>query len=467
MGIWLYRKHAIVVPPGDRRTYLLEHFHDRIDHGHFGATKTLDAILRYFYWDTIIPDVRKFINSCDVCERNKVSDFRRQGLLNPLPIPDDRFKSVSMDFGELPRSTDGFNRFLVLHDRLTKLVEIIPTTDTATAEQVAELIYSQWYLRGFGFPTTTVSDRDSRFLSSVWKAFCNITGTTQIISVSRHQQTNGGAESMVKMFKSAVRRMSTYNGNDWTKLRSGIQFAHNNSIHSATGFRPFYLAFGFTPATFPIPSNTPPTSLANTFTEHRDHLVDAHNAIHHHNTLAANQYDKTHRIAHIYTVGDAVWLHRDGINWGPEHNLKTSLLSPFLGPFNVTHVDLSLGNVTLELPHHMRIHNVFHVSSLKPWRDPTLHFPTRDVPAQPPPERIDDQDEFLVDQILDFKTSHRSRRYKFLIRWQGYDRSFDTWESPSDLTNCRDTLAAFLLATPACKFRLTASRTSARGGVRK
>lgn len=48
------------------------------------------------------------------------------------------------------------------------------------------------------------SDRDSKFLSSVWTEFCKIASISQLISVSLHQQTNDGAESMVKMFKTAI-----------------------------------------------------------------------------------------------------------------------------------------------------------------------------------------------------------------------------------------------------------------------
>ena len=176
-------------------------------------------------------------------------------------------------------SSDGFNRFMVVQDRLSKLLEVVPCTDSASSLSVAKLLYDNWYLKGYGFPTSIVSDRDTRFLSDVWKEFSTLIGFTQILSVSRHQQTNGGAESMIKMFKNAIRRLGTYNGTNWTSLRSAIQFSYNNSIHSSTGFRPFYLAHAFTPQTFPS-FNESDSILAKQFDEFNNNLLQAQANIH-------------------------------------------------------------------------------------------------------------------------------------------------------------------------------------------
>jgi transposase InsO family protein len=465
-GLIMYKTNRVVVPDGEERTSLLSHFHDRLDKGHFGYKKTLDSISEHFYWDTIAADTRAFVTSCNTCERNKPSDFRTQGLLHPLPVPDDRFASISMDFGTLTLSDDGFDQFAVLQDRLTKLIEIIPISSNVTALEFANLIYRNWYLRGYGFPTSTVSDRDPRFLSAVWKEFCTIIGVDQIVSVSRHQRTNGGAESIIKMFKYAVRRNTHYNGRNWTAIRPALQFAYNNSIHSTTGFRPFYLAFGITPLTFPLFVTAQSPALATSFTKHRNALVKAHDAIHHTNRQSAAQYDKHHRHPSTYTAGNFVWLSRDGLNYGSESNISTPLLSPFLGPYKIRSVDHTLGNVTLELPPTMRIHNTFHVSSLKPWRDPTSQFPTRSVPSEPAPSLIDGNEEYEVAAILDFKTTHRGKKFKFLVRWRGFGREHDTWEPASSLTHCMDTFNHFLATHPTCSFRFPASVTSARGGVR-
>ena len=42
-NIWRY-KTAMIIPPGPLRLQLLQHFHDRLDHGHFGFKKTLESL---------------------------------------------------------------------------------------------------------------------------------------------------------------------------------------------------------------------------------------------------------------------------------------------------------------------------------------------------------------------------------------------------------------------------------------
>ena len=457
-GVWMYRKSVPVIPAGNHRTTLLDHFHSRLDHGHFGYHKTLDAVQRYAYWPSLVTDVREFVNSCPTCQRNLTTDFRRQGLLHPLPIPDARFQSVSIDFGDLPMSSDGFNRFMVVQDRLSKLLEVVPCTDSASSLSVAKLLYDNWYLKGYGFPTSIVSDRDTRFLSDVWKEFSTLIGFTQILSVSRHQQTNGGAESMIKMFKNAIRRLGTYNGTNWTSLRSAIQFSYNNSIHSSTGFRPFYLAHAFTPQTFPS-FNESDSILAKQFDEFNNNLLQAHANIHRSNVSSSTSYNVSHLEPHPYKIGDYVWLHREGINWPADALIKAKMLSPFLGPFEIIHFDGDLNNATLKLPPTIRVHPVFHASSLKPWRDPLATFPDRALPANnQPPVLVNNCEEYEVESILDWKSTHRNTRHKFLIRWKGYDRSHDSWESPSALHNCMEMLQSFLAANPACSFQLPVSR---------
>jgi hypothetical protein len=260
------------------------------------------------------------------------------------------------------------------------------------------------------------------------------------------------------MFKQAIRRMATYNGANWTSLRTAIQFSYNNSIHSSTGFRPFYLAHAFTPQTFPSFSESDST-LAQQFDEFSNNLIQAHVSIHQSNIVSSTSYNKSHLEPHPFKIGDYVWLHRDGINWPADVLIKAKVLSPFLGPFEITHFDEDLKNATLKLPHTIRIHPVFHASSLKPWRDPLATFPDRALPANNQPLiRVGNVDEYEVESILDFKTTHRNTRFKFLVRWQGYDRSHDSWESPSALENCVTLLQEFLDANPGCLFQLPVSR---------
>ena len=150
-------------------------------------------------------DLTQFLASCEVCQRTKPGTERNAGLLHPLPIPESRFHSLNIDFAALPLSDDGYNSLMVVVDRFSKLIELIPTNDNLSAARCADLLYRHWYLAGRGFPETIVSDRDARFTSTVWSEFCQFVGIERIMSTSRHQQTDGGAEAVVKIVKTVLK----------------------------------------------------------------------------------------------------------------------------------------------------------------------------------------------------------------------------------------------------------------------
>lgn len=59
----------------------------------------------YFYWNGMKKDLVTFIQECDVCQQNKVEHTPPAGLLQSLPVPDQAWKHLSMDFiTGLPKS---------------------------------------------------------------------------------------------------------------------------------------------------------------------------------------------------------------------------------------------------------------------------------------------------------------------------------------------------------------------------
>ena len=129
------------------------------------------------------------------------------GLLHPLPVPEARFDSVNIDFAEMPKSHNGYDCVMVIKDRFSKIVEFIACTKKITSMDAAELLYRKWFLKGFGFPKEIVSDRDTRFISDFWMSLCKKLGISQVMSTARHQQTDGGAEIMVKVLKTGLKKI--------------------------------------------------------------------------------------------------------------------------------------------------------------------------------------------------------------------------------------------------------------------
>jgi hypothetical protein len=80
-----------------------------------------------------------------------------------LPVPSQKFECISLNLiTDLPLTKHGHNAVLTIADRLTKFVRFIPTTKGAGADDVALLVWQQWF--GTYGPLRIVSDSDRQFL---------------------------------------------------------------------------------------------------------------------------------------------------------------------------------------------------------------------------------------------------------------------------------------------------------------
>ncbi|CAI5460341.1 unnamed protein product [Closterium sp. Yama58-4] len=178
------------------RQILLEEFHDVPYAGHFGSNKTLAGIAKYYYWPREAADVQQFVTSCDTCQRMKSSKQKKAGLLQPLPVPEQPWQVVSLDFiTGLPSTSRGHDSILVVIDKFSKMGHFIPTNATATADATARLFFDR-IITIHGIPATLISDRDPKFTSKFWKELMGLLGTKLAMSSAYHPQTatNGATQ---------------------------------------------------------------------------------------------------------------------------------------------------------------------------------------------------------------------------------------------------------------------------------
>lgn len=131
-----------------------------------GLNGTIKRVEQFFYWPTLRKDVVAVISQCVNCQRNKPEHVPYPSLLQPLPIPELPWQSVSMDFIEgLPRS-DHKDTILVVEDGHTKYAHFIALTHPNTVKEVAVHFFNQIH-KLHDLPSDIVSDRDSNLYKSV------------------------------------------------------------------------------------------------------------------------------------------------------------------------------------------------------------------------------------------------------------------------------------------------------------
>ena len=157
---------------------------------------------------------------------------RRYSILSPF------------DFVLALPDVEGLDSVLTLTDKFSKRIMLIPGAKTYKASQWAERMLAELTRQGWGIPVAIISDRDSKFLSSLWRHMFKQLGTELLTSTAYHPQTDGQLERTNQTVEVALRYHSVTRGADWTKVLPYIQGTLNNSESSSTGRSPNEIIYG-------------------------------------------------------------------------------------------------------------------------------------------------------------------------------------------------------------------------------
>jgi hypothetical protein len=78
----------------------------------------------------------------------------------------------------------------------------------------------------------------------------------------------------------------------------------------------------------------------------------------------------------------------------------------------------------------MKIHNIFHIDLLTPFTQTLAYGP---LFSRPPPDLINDEEHYKIDEIIDVRKKGHNRRLEYLVHWKGYFTSERSWVPQNDL----------------------------------
>jgi len=421
-----YRKGKLWIPAGTVQQ-ILESEHETKVAGHMGQDKTIELIRRNFWWPKMNERIIDFVRSCPECQKNKAARHQPFGLISPLELPYVPWQSIAMDFiTELPIS-EGCDQLWVIIDRFTKMAHFVPLQEK-TAQDLAR-IFSREVWRFHGTPTDMVSDRDSRFTSETGQEFLRILGTRPRMSTTFHPQTDGQTERLNQTIEAYLRAFVGKEQDDWASLLPMAEFAYNNSVTTGNGISPFYANYGFHPRTLNPPDQAEePVNPASAAYGHWMTAIHekARKGLEAAQERMRRYMDPGRKTPPTYRVKDLVMLNG--------RNIRTRRPSRKMdhknhGPFQVEKIISPLA-VRLTLPRKWKIHNVFHVSLLEPYR-------TSEHRALPDPSKvlreaddIEQSEEYDVEEVMSYRK--QGRRVLYLVKWLDYPERKDWTEEPFD-----------------------------------
>jgi len=215
---------------------------------------------------------------------------------------------------------------------------------------------------------------------------------------------------------------------DWVRLLPMAEYAYNNSTTTGNGTSPFYANYGFHPATLNPPSSEPlnPASMAyghwmiSIHKEAKEGLEAAQERM-------RRYTDPSRKPPPAYQVKDLVML--------SGRNIRTRRPSKKMdhkshGPFQIEKIISPLA-VRLTLPRKWKIHNVFHVSLLEPYRTSEYRAPPDPAKILREADDIEQSDEYDIEEVEASREHGRGNRKRilYLVKWLGYD---ERTEEPYD-----------------------------------
>jgi hypothetical protein len=230
---------------------------------------------------------------------------------------------------------------------------------------------------------------------------------------------------------------------DWDSKLTMAQFALNNSYSASIGASPFYFVLGFhpkTPLTHNLQDDDGPVPDATAFALARNaQLILAQTMLLKAQARMKLYYDKNKSPAQ-FAVGDSVLLSTRNLNMSG----CAKYIPRYVGPFTVselvgTHSQHGTHAYRLAFPPDWsrRIHDVFHISSLKPYHPD----PSTVIAGLPPvPEVLDDYS-YRIEHIVGHKLIPGSTNaYKYRCHlWDTSDEN-DVWEDEATLMSCSPAL---------------------------
>ncbi|GAU10375.1 hypothetical protein TSUD_419040, partial [Trifolium subterraneum] len=402
----IYWQDRIVVPDDPQlKAKLLLEFHSSPVGGHAGIARTMARVSAQFFWKNMKNDIKEFVQSCLICQQAKHDTRAPAGLLQPLPIPEQVWEDVAMDFITGLPPSHGYTVIMVVIDRLTKYSHFSPLKVDYSSKTVAE---------------------------AFMKTIVKLHGTTLAMSSAYHPQTDGQSEALNKCVEMYLRCFTFQNPKSWYKALDWAELWYNTALHTSLGMTPFQALYGRPPPTLSRYSHSPTDNMVvQQQLMQRDMLLaQLKENLKRAQQVMKAQADKHRRDVH-FEVGEQVLVKLQPYRQNSVALRKNQKLGMrYFGPFTIKE---KIGQVAykLLLPPEARIHPVFHISQLKqfkgPITDPYMPLPlttTELGPILQPTTVLQKRDIMRKEQVIP----------QVLIKWEGLSDKEATWEDVDDIS---------------------------------
>ena len=438
----------IVLPPKFHAT-VMALYHDQ--NGHLGLKKVSELISTRFVWgarDEMRNACAEHIRLCEPCARAKRGSCRagEYQVDGPGNQPGDIWSGDVFEVGCIAPS--GHSHTIDFACHFSKRIISQANVGSGTSEDIANVLRDQ-LIRHYGRPSEIRSDRGTNFISAAIRELYRKLKIRIVDGTAYHHQIVAIVERWHRTLKQMLlTQKASKLGTDWPSRLPLLELAYNTTVNESTGYSPFYIDhIRHAVLPYDVMTSGPEEGAKGVEDWVQDQLnswgvvYDAvttslrTRALH-----AKKRYDLRRDVAQSFRPGARVLLVEgtvvDGVH--PKMDLPTR------GPYTVQ-ARLPRDRYVLTDLGSRRIHNVVHVSRL-------VRFPDQPAAAatwmlaehagggpgggQWPVKAIVGKKR-MMDKKSNAEVTH------YLVRWVGFDRSYDQWRTRDELDSVADLVDLF------------------------
>ena len=217
------RGSQIVIPKSMRKDML-----ERIHEGHLGIVKCKRRARNSCYWPNMSTHIEDMVKRCETCRREQPSKEVEE--LQPHEIPVNPWQRIGTDLFQYA----GRN-YLIVTDYYSywpEVYELNPANAPSVVKATKEAFSRH------GIPETVISDNGSQYSSKQYKQFAREWQFLHKTSSPRYPQSNGLAESSVRVVKQLLKKCK----GSKQDIRKGLLILRNTPL--ACGKSPAELLMG-------------------------------------------------------------------------------------------------------------------------------------------------------------------------------------------------------------------------------
>ena len=212
------------------RTLLIHSAHHRL--ANYDVSKTYRDISKDTSWRGQWEETKKFVEGCHTCQIIKQLTQRPAGNAQIMQVPERPWRSISMDVLGPFLPSKGFEHALVVVDRFSSLVKLVPMKKKYTIRDIVDPLISKVYCY-HGISQEIISDRGRQFISNFFRELHKAFDVHLMPSTAFQQQTNGSVERTIKMITQTLRAYVNAKLTDWVDHLCKAEYAHINDPSEA------------------------------------------------------------------------------------------------------------------------------------------------------------------------------------------------------------------------------------------